>query len=143
MKIKFFLLILLIFNLLGDASSQNKRMSKEEVDLEEAFVNAKNLALNGKMADAIKAFNDLLKKDKTNQNIAYELARLEFLEGMDELALRHAQLAATDKSNAWFQLLYADILLKMSNFKQAATVYEQLTISDPFQKDYFYNLSEY
>lgn len=142
MKLKFLISILLIFNLLGGINSQNKRMSKEEVDLEEAFVNAKNLALNGKMADAIKAFNDLLKKDKTNQNIAYELARLEFLEGMDELALRHAQLAATDMSNAWFQLLYADILLKMSNFKQAATVYEHLTISNPFQKDYFYNLSD-
>ncbi|MBK8721002.1 MAG: tetratricopeptide repeat protein [Saprospiraceae bacterium] len=142
MKIKLIISIFLLVNILSGSFAQNKRLSKEEVDMEEAFVNAKNLVLRGKTDDAKKAFADLLKKDKTNPNIAYELARIEFLEGSDELALRHAQIAASDKSNSWFQLLLADILQKMGNLKAAAGVYEQLTITNPIEKDYYYNMAE-
>ena len=54
MKIKLIISIFLLVNILSGSFAQNKRLSKEEVDMEEAFVNAKNLVLRGKTDDAKK-----------------------------------------------------------------------------------------
>ena len=143
MKNKLYLLLLLLsIAVVNSAQAQTKRLSKSEVDAEEAFVNAKILVLNGKDEAAKKAFADLLKKDKTNPDIAYELARIEFLQGDDEMAYRHGQIAAQDQRNSWYQLLFGDILQKLGKLKEAALIYEQLATQHPLVKDYYYNGAE-
>ncbi len=88
MKNKLYLLLLLLsIAVVNSAQAQTKRLSKSEVDAEEAFVNAKILVLNGKrMKPQKKHLRTYSKRIKPTPISRTNLARIEFLQGDDEMA---------------------------------------------------------
>lgn len=114
------------------------RVSEDEVNIQKVFIEANREKILGNYEDAAFLYKEVLKRDQDNHAAAYELARIYDVLDNDDKALSSIKMAiALDKDNEWYQMFLADVYEKMSKFKPAAQIYEELLKKDP-NLEYYY-----
>lgn len=118
-----------------DDGEPGKLDPKMKVSLERRFIDAIREKHLGNYEEAVKLFEEVTRRDPSNDAAHYELAQLYYGSGLYELALDHSKRASSlDPVNKWYQLLLADIYASMYKFEEAAGVYGQIV--DKFPEEY-------
>jgi tetratricopeptide (TPR) repeat protein len=113
-------------------AQEDGRFSEKEIKNQELFIEANKYRLLGNQEKAIETFKEILKKDRQHHAAAFELARIYAEQNNNSEALTLAkQAAAAEPGNAWYQRFLADMYQRSNMFKEAAAIYEQLTIQNP------------
>lgn len=120
--------------------SIDKNGLSEEVRIkaERIFMDANKAKILGDFQQAIALFSEAIRLDQNNDAAKYELANIYWNSGQKDMAMYYAKGAAELKQgNKWYQRLYAETLAANGKFREAATVYEQLTKRNPDDYDYY------
>ena len=119
--------------------SQEDRVSELEVELQKQFLEANTLKLIGKYDDAVKLYQKVIERDRTNGAAYYEIARIQRINKQQIEATRNIELAVLhDSENIWFNQLQADIYNDSGLFDKAANVYDILVQKHPDETAFYY-----
>jgi len=106
------------------------------------LIEAKKNEITGNEAKAEELFRQYTEKYPEDATAYFELARLvankkEVHEAV-ELAGKAVKL---DRGNTWYKLFYAEVLQLDDKYKEAISVYEEITAAHPENLDYYYQLA--
>lgn len=155
---KFFLHIPLLFSILFSFSGcKGKRVVQktqdQQVDLSQTasaleiqfaakYIDACSMRMKGNVSDALKLFNECLKLNPNNVAVKYELAYVNKILGINDVALVYAkQCAAADPKNEWYQLLLVECYRALKQYQNSVKVQEQLVRSNPNNSEFKENLA--
>jgi tetratricopeptide (TPR) repeat protein len=125
--------LLLLLTLGGLMPSMAQVQVKEDqVKLEEILVDASREKLMGNYTKAAELLQEILKKDKRNHAVAYELARVYEAMGDEEKAVGSIKNAiAWAPDNPWYYQFQADLYHKNNRNKEAAEACRQMSRLSP------------
>ncbi|MCR9286196.1 MAG: tetratricopeptide repeat protein [Bacteroidetes bacterium] len=130
--------LLALLSLTSIIFAQSERLTQADVELQQSFIQGTRLLILEKYEDAVKEFEAVLAKDKTNSAAAYELARIYNYLDDKAKAIKFAKSATEyDPSNEWYKMLLGDFYQEANEDDKAAAVYESLVDQHP-QDDYYY-----
>ncbi len=137
MQAKLFIGILFFFvsMLFNTSVSGQDKVSEDEVQIQESFIEAKKQRLLGNLDKALEIFEELWRDHSGIPAIAYEIAGI--YEEQEEMskALEFAQKAyALEETNEWCLRLLARLYEKMGQNRDAAEMYDQIVRLDPEQE---------
>lgn len=140
LKIKTPCFLLLSFILLpAFLPAQFGRVTENDVQLQEVFIEATRERLLGNYKKAVELYASIIKQDDTNAAANYEIARVYNALNQNEKAVKHAEAAvALDGENVWFQIFLADVFQKTGEDKSAADVYKTLVNLEPNNEDFYF-----
>lgn len=115
---------------------------KDRVNFEHLFHNANKERLLGNYKEAAALFYECLNIIPKEPVVHYELAKLFDLSNQYEVSLKHAKEAvALSPDNYWYRNLYAFVLQRTGNAKEAVKQYETLITQYPEKVDLYYELA--
>ncbi|RMG86456.1 MAG: tetratricopeptide repeat protein [Bacteroidetes bacterium] len=127
--------LLITLPLLGQTDN---RMTQEEVDLQQVFIEGTREKILERYDKAIPFFEQVLARDPDNAAAAFELAQVYAAEDDAEKALKYARHAAEkEPGNVWYQLFLADLYQNQNADDKAAEIFEKLVEANP-DNDSFY-----
>jgi tetratricopeptide (TPR) repeat protein len=92
----------------------------------------------GNYEESVKLFEEVTRRDPSNDAAHYELAQLYYGSGLFELSLDHAKKAVElDPKNKWYELLLADIYASNYKYEEAAEVYGRVVKKFPDEYDLY------
>jgi tetratricopeptide (TPR) repeat protein len=123
--------------------SQAERYSEDEIICQNKFIDATKEKLLGHEEKAIKLFLELLREDRDNHVVAWELAKL-YNENKDYTnALNYCDKAISfEKNNVWYWQLKSNILEANQQYGPAAQVYNELIQLTPSNPKNYYKRAE-
>lgn len=111
---------------------------KMKVSLERRFIDAIREKHLGNYEESVKLFEEVTRRDPSNDAAHYELAQLYYGSGLFELSLDHAKKAVElDPQNKWYELLLADIYASNYKYEEAAEVYGRVVKKFPDEYDLY------
>ncbi len=115
-----------------------EQVSEARVETESKLITAFGLAAQGKTAEALAIYRDLLAADPTNSAAAYSAARLLQSEesGLEEAVKLMQQAFRADPSNDYIALALAEVLTEADRHLLAADVYGSLFSRKPNEELY-------
>lgn len=121
----------------GFLVAQTSRVTEEEVNIEKVFIEASREKILGNYGNAATLYQEVLKRDNSNDAAAYELARMYDVLDKDDKALSSIKMAIKiDQENPWYRMFLADVYDKAKQPLKAAKAYEELSGMEP--KNSFY-----
>ena len=126
-----FQIIVLVLGLLGyglfaPLNAQNRPTDKE-VQVQKVFIEANKEKVLGNIENAEYLFGEVVKKDKENHAAYYELARIHITKEELDKAKKKIEVAIDmQPENIWYNTLYVDVLIEKEQYKEAATVFDNL-----------------
>ena len=156
MKKCFYLLACLSFLCVSEISAQKKKKKLQdqqdsftetlsEDDLMQAeyyFVEAEKYFILDQYDKALELFKESLKYNPGSGATNYKIGQTYFALDRKEEALPYALKAKeSDPKNKYYYVMAADILTGMSNFGQAAEIYEEMMSNIPETDSYLYELA--
>lgn len=98
--------------------------------------------MKGNVNEALKIFNQCLKYNPNSIPLKYELATVNKILGINDLALAYAkECAAAEPKNYWYQLILADCYRALKQFNNSVKVQEQLEKNFPDNYEFKENLA--
>ncbi len=151
----FLVCIFIVSSLDTDAQKRKKNRIQEqqpdfsatlsEDDLMQAeyyFVDAEKHFILDQYEEALELFKESLKYNTSSGATNYKIGQTNFALDRKEEALTYALKAKEiDPENKYYYILVADIFTGMSNFGQAAEIYEEMMERIPDTKTYLYELA--
>jgi tetratricopeptide (TPR) repeat protein len=123
MQIK--ILTILIFAFCGSALTG--QITQEEVNKEAKFIEAKRENIIGRYDKGIDILTDLYKDDRSNSEIAFELAKAYKVTNEHELVEKYGQSAIkNDPSNIWYQLFFGDYMMERNQPETAIKSFKKI-----------------
>lgn len=140
MKINYcFAFILYVLFSLNDVSGQ-KRFTEDEIKAEDAYLAAQLEVYKGRHDKAIPLFLDIYKKNRTNGDVTFQLAKsyesIEDYPNADKYASISIRLMP---DNIWVLLHYAKLMVKMEKYEDGAKAFKLLDIKDPEDRSHIEN----
>lgn len=134
--IRIFLPILFLIGLAtSPGMAQFDVVTEEEVKIEGKYIEANQLKLLGKLDEALKKFEEIVRQQKDNHAAHYEIARLYEAKGdwpNAEKAIRNA--IRYNPTEPWYRIKIVDILESQKKYAEAAEEMEQLVPIRPEQE---------
>ncbi|NJL74269.1 MAG: tetratricopeptide repeat protein [Saprospiraceae bacterium] len=132
------LIACLLVNYSVFVQAQITQVSDQDVELEGLFIEANREKLIGNFEKADSLYQLMLKRDRNNDAIYFELARVQLKLNKEQEAFKFIKKAIElEPTNEWYALFLAEIHEKMGDETQAAKVYETLTTTHPNDKSYY------
>ena len=117
--------LLLLFLLVGQSFvfAQNIRISENEIQIQDKYIEAMNFQQLGKFEKAADLYMEVLKLDGKCDAAYFQLARIAESQGDNRKAIEQIQKAITgDPKNRWYRLFLADLYEKMGKDREAAQI---------------------
>lgn len=134
--IRSFFIVIVVFLLVSHRSSaQVLTIPQQQVDTEREYIRANQLKLIGKTDEALKIFEDIVRKDKRNHAAFYEIARI--YEAKQDWLNAEKAIANAVRINPrepWYFVKQVDILEEQNKLDAAAKVFEELIPLRPDQQ---------
>lgn len=115
------------FAIAVEAQKVDNRISKEEASMQKVFIEA---MLEKTLENYDKSETLLLRilgKDGDNSAVAFELAKIYFVQKKDEKAIQYAKKAYDlESDNIWYGKLYIDLLERGRAYKKAVSVLQEV-----------------
>jgi tetratricopeptide (TPR) repeat protein len=133
-------LIIGILMLAGYASfAQPVRISEDEINIEKQFIEAYTFSLFAEYDKAENLFLEILKNDKRNAAVYFELAKISLKKGDPEKALQNIDNAIRfEADNYYFLLFKVDLLEQNGRYQEAALLCDELIRIQKEDPDIFY-----
>lgn len=133
-------LILGILMLAGFAAiAQPVRISEEEINVEKQFIEAYTFSLFGEYDKAENLFLEILKNDKRNSAVYFELAKISLKKEDPEKALQNIDNAIRFEADNYYYLLFkTDLLEQNGRYQEAAQLCDELIRLQSEDTDIFY-----
>ncbi len=117
-------------------------MSKEQVDKQAKFIQALSENAIGRHDKGIKTLEELYKEDRTNSEIAFELAKAYAETNEPILVDKYAQIAIKyTPENLWYSLFYGEYLMKNNQPKAAIVYFRKLIDIEPNNESHYDRLA--
>jgi tetratricopeptide (TPR) repeat protein len=125
-------LVLPLYGQKPPAPGAGSRPAQDEVLFERQFVEAMREKVRGDYEQAIRSFEELLRKDKENHAVCFELAQLYRLTKQSAKALEKARRAhELSPGNVFYGIFCADLLGAEGRYGESALVFEGLAKLHP------------
>lgn len=114
------------------AQIEDPRISEEEAKAELAYLEADAAFFTGEFEEAIKKYKEIYVLDRSNDAVAYNLARAYLGSGdlqSGERYIKKAMELAPD--NKWYKLLHANLMRDEGRHEEALESYRRLAIQEP------------
>lgn len=106
------------------------------------YINGCTARMKGNVTEALKLFNECKDIDPSNTAVKYELATVNKLLGVNDLALAYAkECVAAEPKNEWYQLLLADCYRTLKQYNNSIKVQENLVKTYPNNSEFKENLA--
>ena len=131
-----------------EGKKKNKKAVEQEVDKDNFMFNTHLFgALKAKslenFEEALKQFQKCIKLNDKQAVPFYESALINKNQGNFELAVEQIKIATTlEENNRWYRLAFAEILFSNQDFKNAATQYKKLLLTEPGNEEIYYMLAD-
>jgi tetratricopeptide (TPR) repeat protein len=137
-KHTFILLLGLALGAMPLAGRAQIQVKEDQVKLEELLVDASREKLVGNYTKAVELLQEILKKDKRNAAVAYELARVYEAMGDEEKAVRYIKNAIEwEPDNPWLYHFQVALYQKNNRNKDAAETYRQISRLEPNNPNHY------
>ena len=114
--------------------------SEKDVRCMRIFMDAQRLKMLNDYSGALQEFEAVLQIDSSIHAARFEMARMFYAMKQDDKALQNIELALKGSpQNAWYNLVYAEILAAKGKYKEAATVYKKIIVLKPKEISYYYD----
>ena len=121
----------------GDESTVVESKEILELRFTNLFISACSERMKGNLKDALTFLDECNKINPHSAPLHFEFATVYKLQGAKEMALFHAQEAASkDPKNEWYQLLLIECLIQAKKYPQAIKVREGLVKNFPQKSEY-------
>lgn len=133
-------LIIGILILTGFATAaQPVRISEEEINIEKQFIEAYTFSLFAEYDKAENLFLEILKNDKRNAAVYFELAKISLKKEDPEKALQNIDNAIRFEADNYYYLLFkVDLLEQNGRYQEAALLCDELIRIQKEDPDIFY-----
>ena len=122
--------------------SKEVKQSAGEILFSTKYINGCAARMKGNVTEALKLFNECKELDPTNTAVKYELATVNKLLGVNDLALVYAkECAAAEPKNEWYQLLLAECYRALKQYNNSVKVQENLVKLYPANSEFKENLA--
>lgn len=106
------------------------------------YIDACSARMKGNVNEALKLFNECLKLDPNSLPVKYELATVNKILGVNDVALAFAkECAAADPKNEWYQLILVECYHTLKQYNNSIKVQENLVKSFPENTEFKENLA--
>ncbi|MBP9068201.1 MAG: tetratricopeptide repeat protein [Bacteroidia bacterium] len=126
-----------------EPKSKTTKLSEEkELKFSFIYINACNARMKGNVNDALKLFNECLALDPTSVPVKYELAIVNKILGVNDVALGFAkECAAADPKNEWYQLTLVECYRTLKLYNNSVKIQENLVKNFPENTEFKENLA--
>lgn len=113
-----------------------------ELQFAALYIDGCSARMKGNVNEALKIFNQCLKINPNSIPLKYELATVNKILGINDLALAYAkECAAAEPKNYWYQLILADCYRTLRQYNNSVKVQEQLVKNYPENLEFKENLA--
>jgi tetratricopeptide (TPR) repeat protein len=124
----------------GDGSIKSKKA--DSLALSRVFIDACRAKALGDFEGAVTLFGEVLRAEPLNDAALYELGRIYFEFGKLDDAREMLRLATEqDPFNPYYLEVYGNVLLYLAQYREAVTVYRQLSLLQPDNMDAYFELA--
>ncbi|MFO0356585.1 MAG: tetratricopeptide repeat protein [Sphingobacteriaceae bacterium] len=125
-----------------DQVKGNALSEKDELAFAAKYIDACTARMRGNVNEALKLFNECLKLNPSSVPVKYELATVNKLLGVNDVALAYAkECAAADPKNEWYQLILIECYRTLRQYANSVKVQENLIRSYPENSEFKENLA--
>lgn len=126
-----------------DTKNKTTKLSDEnEIKFSFTYINACNARMKGNVNEALKLFNECLVLDPTSVPVKYELAIVNKILGVNDVALAFAkECAAADPKNEWYQIILVECYRTLKLYNNSVKIQENLVKSFPNNTEFKENLA--
>lgn len=122
--------------------SQKDLSEKQRLDFTYLYINASKEKVLGNYDLAESLYSQCIRIDPANSSPYYEIANINNFQGNTKVALENIKKAVhIEPSNVWYNMLFAEILLKEKKYGDAAAVYQKMTKLNPDRPDLYFALA--
>lgn len=136
------MIALALFMLMGCGTAAKKsahvlpdgteEVTSKSMALSAKYIDASKEKILGNFDQAVKLLEECIKTDPKHHPSYYQLADINHIRREYDDALFWIEKAiALDKSNVWYRVLHADLLLKLGRYREAASVYDAINSMRP------------
>ncbi len=116
--------------------------SLNEIYFGSLFIDGCAARMKGNVEEALKIFNKCLQINPSSTPVKYELAMINKVMGVNDLALYYAkECAQAEPKNIWYQLLLADCYRTLHQYQNSVKVQENLVKNFPNNLEFKENLA--
>lgn len=134
--------ITLFILLVSSTIVSGQGMTKEQVSQQSQFIEAKSQNAIGRYDKGTKILEELYKEDRTNSDIAFELAKAYAETDEPTLVDKYAQIAIKNTpSNPWYSLFYGEYLMKNNQPESAINYFNNLKDIEPNKDEHYDRLA--
>lgn len=142
-QMRYLLLVLCFFTSVITSAQEGQRYTEDEIARQGLFIKATQKKLLGKLDEAIEVYEQILKKDKSNPVVYFDLSRIYLELGDKDEATGNAEKAnKKDPSNLWYQESLAEIYFEFQEYQDAGLLYERLSKNRGEGKYHYFRAQE-
>lgn len=125
-----------------DQVKKNDLSEKDELAFAAKYIDACTARMRGNVNEALKLFNECLKLNPNSVPVKYELATVNKLLGVNDVALAYAkECAAAEPKNEWYQLILINCYRTLKQYNNSVKVQENLIKNFPNDNEFKENLA--
>jgi tetratricopeptide (TPR) repeat protein len=125
-----------------DQVKRNALSEKDELTFAAKYIDACTARMRGNVNEALKLFNECLKLNPNSIPLKYELATVNKILGVNDVALAYAkECAAAEPKNEWYQLILIECYRTLRQYANSVKVQENLIRSFPNNSEFKENLA--
>jgi tetratricopeptide (TPR) repeat protein len=124
--------------------AQEDRITEEDINVEQAFIEALALRMNGQPDKALQKLEELSNQDRRNPALLYEIARIQIgQEKYNEALITIDRAIRIDGEQVWYRELKVGILEFLGNYVGAIEELNALIELQPYQVELYFRKCEY
>lgn len=125
-----------------DAKNKNSNDGSKELYFASRYIDGCAARMKGNVNEALKIFNECQVLNPNNVAVKYELATVNKLLGVNDMALAYAkECAAAEPKNEWYQLLLIECYRTLKQYQNSVKVQENLVKNFPNNAEFKENLA--
>lgn len=129
--------------IMSQTSAQEVRITEEEIRLEQSYIEALTMKMDGDLEAALKAFEEIASKERRNHAVLYEIARIQKKLEREEDALQTIDRALRlESDNLWYLGFKAELQELMGNYAGAIETFNSIINIEPYNSGYYFRKTE-
>ena len=139
---------ILLFSFIGlvnvSLQAQENRITEEDINAEQAFIEALALRMNGQPDKALQKLEELANQDRRNPDLLYEIARIQIgKEQYNEALITIERAIRLDGDQVWYRELKVGILELLQNYVGAVAELDMLIELQPYHTELYFRKCEH
>ena len=126
----------------NDLKGKNANDGAKEILFASKYIDGCSARMKGNVSESLKLFNECLQINPNNIAVRYELATVNKLLGVNDMALSYAKdCAQAEPKNEWYQLLLIECYRALKQYQNSVKVQENLVKNFPANSEFKENLA--